>query len=202
MRTKSAEKANAIVEFVDAFFERNRRSPSIREIEAGTGIPRPTVQRYLVDMGDKGQIEYDGSNIITEYIRRITTQNIVRLPISGAVPCGEPQSEEEWKGDFVEFPASLLGSGDFYILMADGDSMTDAGIDKGDYVIVRRTNSAEFGKIVVALDNEQRNTLKRLAFDTKTKRPYLHPENKKYNDIYSDTLSIQGVAEMVIKNLK
>ena len=202
MRTKSAEKANARVEFVDAFFERNRRSPSIREIEAGTGIPRPTVQRYLVDMGDKGQIEYDGSNIITEYIRRITTQNIVRLPISGAVPCGEPQSEEEWKGDFVEFPASLLGSGDFYILMADGDSMTDAGIDKGDYVIVRRTNSAEFGKIVVALDNEQRNTLKRLAFDTKTKRPYLHPENKKYNDIYPDTLSIQGVAEMVIKNLK
>ncbi|MBQ0038400.1 MAG: helix-turn-helix domain-containing protein [Clostridiales bacterium] len=202
MRTKSTEKANAIVEFVDAFFEHNRRSPSIREIEAGTGIPRPTVQRYLVDMDDKGQIEYDGSNIITEYIRRITTQNIVRLPISGAIPCGEPQSEEEWKGDFVEFPASLLGNGDFYILMADGDSMTDAGIGKGDYVIVRRTNSAEFGKIVVALDNEQRNTLKRLAFDTKTKRPYLHPENKKYNDIYPDTLSIQGVAEMVIKNLK
>ena len=202
MRTKSTEKANAIVEYVDAFFEHNRRSPSIREIEAGTGIPRPTVQRYLVDMGDKGQIEYDGSNIITEYIRRITTQNIVRLPISGAVPCGEPQSEEEWKGDFVEFPASLLGSGDFYILMADGDSMIDAGIDKGDYVIVRRTNSAEFGKIVVALDNEQRNTLKRLAFGTKTNRPYLHPENKKYNDIYPETLSIQGVAEMVIKNLK
>lgn len=202
MRTKSTEKANAIIEFIDSFFERNRRSPSIREIEAGTGISRPTVQRYLVDMDDKGQIEYDGSNIITEYIRRITTQNIVRLPISGAVPCGEPQSEEEWKGDFVEFPASLLGSGDFYILMADGDSMVDAGINKGDYVIVRRTNSAEYGKIVVALDNEQRNTLKRLAFDKQNNRPYLHPENEKYEDIYPETLSIQGVAEMVIKNLQ
>ena len=202
MRTKSTEKANAIIEFIDSFFERNRRSPSIREIEAGTGISRPTVQRYLVDMDDKGQIEYDGSNIITEYIRRITTQNIVRLPISGAVPCGEPQSEEEWKGDFVEFPASLLGSGDFYILMADGDSMVDAGINKGDYVIVRRTNSAEYGKIVVALDNEQRNTLKRLEFDEQNNRPYLHPENEKYKDIYPETLSIQGVAEMVIKNLQ
>ena len=202
MRTKSTEKANAIIEFIDSFFERNRRSPSIREIEAGTGISRPTVQRYLVDMDDKGQIEYDGSNIITEYIRRITTQNIVRLPISGAVPCGEPQSEEEWKGDFVEFPASLLGSGDFYILMADGDSMVDAGINKGDYVIVRRTNSAEYGKIVVALDNEQRNTLKRLAFDKQNNRPYLHPENEKYKDIYPEMLSIQGVAEMVIKNLQ
>lgn len=202
MRTKSTEKANTITEFIDAFFERNRRSPSIREIEAGTGISRPTVQRYLVDMDERGQIEYGGTNIITEYIHRITTQNIVRLPISGAIPCGEPQSEEEWKGDFVEFPASLLGSGDFYILMADGDSMTDAGIDKGDYVIVRRTETAEYGKIVVALDNEQRNTLKRLEFDKQNNRPYLHPENKKYRDIYPETLSIQGVAEMVIKNLK
>lgn len=202
MRTKSTEKANAIAEYVDSFFESNRRSPSIREIEAGTGIPRNTVQRYLVDMNDKEQIEYDGSNIITEYIRRITTQNIVRLPISGAVPCGEPQSEEEWKGDFVEFPASLLGNGDFYILLADGDSMIDAGIDKGDYVIIRRTKTAEYGNIVVALDNERQNTLKRLVFDNQNNRPCLHPENKKYNDIYPETLSVQGVAEMVIKNLR
>lgn len=202
MRTKSTEKANTITKFIDSFFERNRRSPSIREIETGTGISRPTVQRYLVDMDERGQIEYDGTNIITEYIHRITTQNIVRLPISGAIPCGEPQSEEEWKDNYVEFPASLLGNGNFYILMADGDSMTDAGIDKGDYVIVRRTETTEYGKIVVALDNEQRNTLKRLEFDMQNNRPYLHPENKKYRDIYPETLSIQGVAEMVIKNLK
>ena len=51
-------------------------------MEAGTEISRPTVQRYLVDMDDKGQLEYDGNNIITEYIRRITTQNIVRLPLA------------------------------------------------------------------------------------------------------------------------
>lgn len=125
----------------------------------------------------------------------------MRLPISGAIPCGEPQTEEEWKDDFIEFPASMLGKGEYFVLLADGDSMIDAGIDDRDYVIVRKTNTADYGKIVVALDNDGRNTLKRLEFDSIKKRPYLHSENKKYMDIYPTELSIQGVAEKVIKNL-
>ena len=60
---------------------------------------------------------------------------------------------------------------------------------------------SDYGKIVVALDNDSRNTLKRLEFDNEKKRPYLHPENKKYKDIYPAELSVQGVAEKVIKNL-
>ena len=91
--------------------------------------------------------------------------------------------------------------GEYFVLLADGESMTDAGIDDGDYVIVRKTNTADYGKIIVALDNDNRNTLKRLEFDNEKKRPYLHPENKKYKDIYPAKLSIQGVAEKVIKNL-
>lgn len=201
MRTKSPEKAKAILEYVDSFFEDNLRTPSIREIEAGTGISRPMVQRYLVDMDEKGVIKYKGSNIITEFIERLTAQNTVRLPISGAIPCGEPQTEEELKDNFIEFPASMLGKGEYFVLLADGDSMIDSGIDDGDYVIVRKTNTADYGKIVVALDNDNRNTLKRLEFDNGNNRPYLHPENKKYKDIYPTELSIQGVAEKVIKNL-
>lgn len=201
MRAKSPEKAKAIVEYVDSFFEENLRTPSIREIEAGTGISRPMVQRYLVDMDEKGILKYKGGNIITEFIEQLTSNNTVRLPISGAIPCGEPQTEEEWKDDFIEFPASMLGKGEYFVLLADGDSMIDAGIDDRDYVIVRKTNTADYGKIVVALDNDGRNTLKRLEFDSIKKRPYLHPENKKYKDIYPAELSIQGVAEKVIKNL-
>lgn len=201
MRSKNPEKAKAIIKYVDSFFEKNRRAPSIREIEAGTKIPRPTVQRYLVDMEEHGQIEYDGSNIVTEFIKRLTTQNIIRLPLSGLVTCGEFRSEEEWTGEFIEIPASMLGKGKYFVLLADGDSMIGAGIDKGDYVIVRQTNQADYGKIVVALDNDNRNTLKRLKYDKKRERPYLHPENEKYEDIYPDELSVQGVAEKVIKNL-
>ena len=71
---------------MDTFFEENLRTPSIREIEAGTGISRPMVQRYLVDMDEKGVIKYKGSNIITEFIEQLTSQNTVRLPISGRFP--------------------------------------------------------------------------------------------------------------------
>lgn len=201
MRTKSPEKAKAIIEYVDSFFEENLRTPSIREIETGTGISRPMVQRYLVDMDEKGVIKYKGSNIITEFIERLTVKSTVRLPISGAIPCGEPQTEEERKDSFIEFPASMLGKGEYFVLLADGDSMIDAGIDDGDYVIVRKTNTADYGKIVVALDNDGQNMLKRLEFNSDKKRPYLHPENKKYKNIYPVGLSIQGVAEKVIKNL-
>lgn len=201
MRTKNPKKAKAILEYVDTFFEENLRTPSIREIEAGTGISRPMVQRYLVDMDEKGVIKYKGSNIITEFIEQLTSQNAVRLPISGAIPCGEPQTEKELNDCFIEFPTSLLGKGEYFVLLADGESMTDAGIDDGDFVIVRKTNTADYGKIIVALDSDNRNTLKRLEFDNEKKRPYLHSENKKYKDIYPAELSIQGVAEKVIKNL-
>ncbi len=201
MRTKNPKKAKAILEYVDTFFEENLRTPSIREIEAGTGISRPMVQRYLVDMDEKGVIKYKGSNIITEFIEQLTSQNTVRLPISGAIPCGETQTEKELNDCFIEFPTSLLGKGEYFVLLADGESMTDAGIDDGDFVIVRKTNTADYGKIIVALDSDNRNTLKRLEFDNEKKRPYLHPENKKYKDIYPAELSIQRVAEKVIKNL-
>ena len=72
MRTKNPEKARRIIQYVDSFFEEYRRSPSVREIETGTGIPRDTVHRYLVCLNECKEIEYDGSNIITKMIDRLT----------------------------------------------------------------------------------------------------------------------------------
>ena len=67
---------------------------------------------------------------------------------------------------------------------------------------MRKQSSADYGKIIVAIDENNENTLKRFLYDEKKKRPYLHPENKKYKDIYSDEIKIQGVAVKVIKNLE
>jgi len=201
MRTRDTEKEKFIIEFVDSFFEKNRRSPSVREIAAGTGIPRDTVHRYLKYLNDNRKILYDGYCIITDFIDRMTTQNTVRIPLTGAVTCGEFRPEEEWKGEFINIASDMLGNGTYFALLADGDSMIVTGIDKGDYVIVRQTGNADIGNIVVALDDEGRNTLKRLKFDDMKNRPYLHPENRKYKDIYPDELSVQGIAEKVIKNL-
>ena len=78
--------------------------------------------------------------------------------------------------------------------------MVNAGINSGDYVIVRQQETAEEGQIVVALiENEA--TLKRYYLDKARKQIRLHPENDKMSDMYFDNIVIQGVAIKVIKDL-
>lgn len=79
--------------------------------------------------------------------------------------------------------------------------MIEAGIDDCDFVLIRKTHEANDGDIVVALvDNE--NTLKRIFRDKENRKVILHPENSYMEDIIADGCEIQGVAEMVLKNLR
>ena len=76
-----------------------------------------------------------------------------------------------------------------------------AQIDDGDLVIIRQQHTAQVGEIVVALTDEDKNTLKRLLYDDDRQSYYLHPENKDMEDIYVSGLRVQGVATHVIKAL-
>ena len=201
MRSKSQDLKNSIVKMVNEFYDEHHRVPYLREIGENLNINKSTVMRYLKEMNDEGTLEYDGQKIITAHIDKLMNQHIAKLPLVGSIPCGDPETEEQQNGEYIEVPISFVGSGSYYVLIADGDSMIDAGINDGDMVIVRRTATANYGQIIVALDENNRNTLKRYEYDKKLKRPYLHPENEKYDDIYSDKISIQGVAEKVIKDL-
>ena len=69
----------------------------------------------------------------------------------GEVACGIPKYAEENIETYLELPRQLVGEGTFYILRASGDSMTEAGIDDGDLVVIRKQSAAEPGDIVVAL---------------------------------------------------
>lgn len=201
---KTAEKSKRILDYVNEYYDKYYRSPSLRDIEAAIGIPRATVGLYLNNLKAEGVIDYDGKRetIITDYIKSVAEKKTERLNIIGKIACGNPVTEEESRIGTIDFPIALLGSGDYFVLQAYGDSMIDAGIEENDLVIVRRQSSADYGKIVVAIDENNENTLKRFLFDEKKKRPCLHPENKKYKDIYSDEINIQGVAVKVIKNLE
>ena len=193
-----------IIDFVNEFYDKYLRSPSLREIETETGLSRQTSMRYLKRMDEEGILKYDGKvgTIVTEYIEKRTSKKFEELNIVGKIACGNPVTEEETRIGTIDFPIALLGSGEYFVLQAYGDSMIDAGIEENDLVIVRRQSSAEYGKIVVAIDENSENTLKRFMFDKKKKRPYLHPENDKYDDIYQNEIKIQGVAVKVIKNLE
>ena len=175
---------DAIENFIDEYYEETGLSPEIAEIAEGTGISKSSVGRYLLKMTDEGRLEHNGK-------KGYATRNIA---------CGPPIFADSAVKEYVKLPASLLGSGEFFLLTADGDSMKDADIDDGDTVVVRQQNYAEPGDIIVALIGDEA-TLKRYYPEPKKKRIRLQPENDDYEPIYVTECLIQGVAVTVWKNL-
>lgn len=200
MRHKNEDLMRKIKEFVENYYMDEYRSPSTAEIAKNVGIAKTTAYRYLIEMRGRGMLSYDGKEICTELIEKITP-NTTRAAVLGSVSCGEPRFAEENIEEYVSLPESLFGKGSFYILKAKGDSMIDAGINDGDLVVIRQQSCADEGQIVVALVDDEA-TLKRYYRDDKNKRVRLHPENKTMEDIFVDNCLIQGIAVKVIKNLQ
>ena len=90
------------------------------------------------------------------------TTDVVDVPLMGRIAAGVPIEAIQQKGPTVHLPADMLGPGEHFALEVRGDSMVDAGIHDGDTVIVRRTDRAETGEIVVALIDDEEATLKRI----------------------------------------
>ena len=86
----------------------------------------------------------------------------VQLPLYGRIAAGTPIEALRDHSNTVDIPAAMIGSGTHYALEVDGDSMIDAGIYDGDWVIIRESDTAENGSIVVALIEGTEVTLKRL----------------------------------------
>ena len=193
-------------DYLNSYREKYKATPSIRQIERDTGIPNSTVSRYLLYMEKEGRIEYSGGrrNILTKRTQK-TSDRTVSVPIVGSIACGVPILAEENIEEYVPLSESVFGSGSFFILHAAGDSMTGAGIDDGDLVVIRRQSFADPGQIVVALIGEQDATLKRYHPDPETGRVELLPANDRYDPIAvgpDQELAIQGVAVKIIKDPK
>lgn len=199
MRSKNVELMKKIKDFAERFYLIHYQSPTITQIAEGVGIARSTAYKYLVEMDERGIIEYDGRNISTEIIEQ-SSPKFIRAAVLGSVSCGLPNFAEENIEEYLSLPESLFGKGEFYILKARGESMIEVGIDDGDLVVIREQDVAEEGDIVVALvDNEA--TLKRFYRDDENGCIVLHPENRSMKDIIVERCIIQGVAVKVIKDL-
>ena len=198
MKHRNQADMHRIVSFVNDWYREHHASPSGRKISAGTGIPLTTVQRMLNTMTENGVIDYDGETIVTEQASKINEET-TPVGIIGSIPCGNLALEEEAIEEIVNLPVALFGKGNLFMLHARGDSMTGAGIDDGDLVLIRKQEEANNGDIVVAYMEGEGNTLKRYRKYGNT--VFLHPENPKYQDIPLKDCKIQGVAMSVIKSL-
>ena len=197
MRSKDPDIMKRIVDFVEAYHLDYNSSPSLRVIADGVGIGSTTVYRYLMEMNERGMICYDGKTIRNEKIDK-SQRGTIRAAVIGRIACGIPNLAEQHVEGYVNLPESLFGQGNFYILRASGCSMTEAGIDDGDLVVIREQNTAEDEQIVVALVDDEA-TLKR--FFHEGDRIRLHPENPRMKDIFVTDCRIQGVAVKVIHDL-
>lgn len=202
MQHKDPELMEKIAEYALNYYREHNKMPAIRTIADGVGMNRGSVQKYLVEMADKGIIDYDGKIVrINSSGANTEIKAVYNAGILGSVSCGIPDNVEEQIEEYVPLPVNIFGNGELYILRANGDSMINAGIDFGDLVVVRKTTEAHDGDIVVALTEETGTTLKRLFYEPETGRVILHPENDAMEDMYFSSVAIQGVAVKVIKDL-
>ena len=179
MARRNPEWYSIIYDYVNQYYAEQSKYPSVRDITAGTGISVSTVHRCLTDMESPSKY----------------------MKVLGYVACGEGQEEEETVIEYIRMPESIVGKGNFFALIAKGESMIDAGIYPGDYVIVRQQNTAEIGDYIVALYEGKNNLKQLIKEDGRYILRSCNEDKETYPDIYPEDLQIQGVAVCVTHKL-
>ena len=169
--------------------------PSVREIGEAVGLSSSsTVHSYLTKLESLGYIKRDPTkpraiDVLDEASWRQKT--VIPVPLVGLVTAGQPILAIENVEETYPLPAELIGSEDnVFMLSVKGESMINAGILDGDYLLVRQQNNASNGDIVVALIDNEEATVKR--FFKENGRIRLQPENNSMEPIYAENVSIAG----------
>lgn len=166
--------------FIRRLPNRARALEVIRQPDDVTGNARPTL------------VAAKSSNVVA-FKRPVPpapsrSSDVIEIPLHGRIAAGVPIEALE-DSQMLPVPAALLGSGDHYALEVSGDSMVDAGIFDGDYALVRRTDTARDGEIIVALVRGEEATLKYLRRENGMVR--LDPANAAYEPQIYDPSEVQ-----------
>jgi repressor LexA len=182
-----------IFDFIRRYASKHGYPPTVREIGKAVGLGSPsTVHAHLANLEKIGLLRRDPTKpraieVLVERAKRAVRNQ--GLPIVGEVAAGEPVLAEENIEDYLQVPAVIGGEDGDFILRVKGDSMKDAGILAGDYVVVRSEEDAPDGDIVVALVGEEA-TVKRLYREADGVR--LQPENRSYKPIRTQDAKVLG----------
>ena len=187
-------KQKQILDVIQSAIKAKGYPPSVREIGEAVGLKSPsTVHMHLNKLEQLGAIRRESEkNRAIDVVGSSTLRNapMTLVPLVGRVTAGQPILATENIEDSYPFPADLVGQEDVFMLKVDGESMIQAGIFDGDYLIVRDQDSARNGDIVVALVDGEEATVKR--FFHEKDRVRLQPENDRMDPIYSREVAVLG----------
>ncbi|GAA4246709.1 hypothetical protein GCM10022255_019460 [Dactylosporangium darangshiense] len=201
-----------ILEFIRAAVERNGYPPSVREIGEAVGLVSPSSVAYqLKELERKGYLRRDPnrpravdvrppSELVTvdEEAARAARPAPAYVPVLGRIAAGGPILAEQAVEDVFPLPRELVGEGTLFMLQVKGDSMLDAAICDGDWVVVRQQPTANNGDIVAAmLDGEA--TVK--TYRNRDGHVWLMPQNAAFDPIAGDHATILGRVVTVVRRI-
>lgn len=193
MQRPRGDNQQRILEFIKSEIQAKGYPPSVREIAQAVGLKSTsTVHGHLQRLEKRGLLHRDAMKPRAMEVMgdpNFVRNNATAVPVVGRVTAGVPILAEENLDEYVTIPEVMLGEGEHFILLVRGDSMIDAGILDGDYIVVKKCSEALNGEIVVAMI-EDSATVKR--FFKEDGRFRLQPENKSMDPIYTNEVTILG----------
>jgi repressor LexA len=199
-----------IWDFLVEYVDRHGYPPTVREIGEQVGLASPsTVHAHLANLERAGYLKRDPTKpraLELTGMRRPqagSTPQPQGLPLLGEIAAGGPLLAEENVEEYVSLPEQLVGGAADFLLRVKGDSMIDAGILSGDIVVVRKTETAKNGDIVVALagDDESTDEATVKRYFREDGRIRLQPENEALDPIYAKHVQILGKVVGVFRSI-
>jgi repressor LexA len=195
--SKISNRQHAILEFIKTEVKEKGYPPSVREIGEAVGLASSsTVHGHLDRLEKKGMIRRDPTKpraieILDQDDREVNFPlSVAQVPVVGKVTAGIPITATENIEEYFPLPAHFVGDNQVFMLNVIGESMIEAGIHNGDFVIVRQQQTANNGEIVVAMNEDDEATVK--TFYKERDHIRLQPENSAMEPIRLKQVTILG----------
>jgi len=197
----------SILDFIKTSSESQGYAPSMREIGEAAGLNSPASVKYQLDiLEEKGFIRRDADRgramevVLPDSMtgQGAHTDKTRFIPLVGSIAAGVPITADQQVEETFPLPESLVGKGDLFMLKVKGESMINAAICDGDYVVIRQQKDANNGDIVAAMiDGEA--TVK--TFTRKSGHIWLLPANDDFAPIDGDGCEVLGIVTAVLRSL-
>jgi repressor LexA len=207
-----SKRQSEIYDFVLEYVDEHGYPPTVREIGEAVGLASPsTVHAHLANLERAGYLRRDPTKPrALEVAGRgraaapaVPAAEPRMLPLVGEIAAGGPLLAEENVEDYLAVPEPLSRGGEEFLLRVKGESMVEAGILPGDYVVVNRQSTAQNGDVVVALagDDEAADEATVKRFFREGGRVRLQPENAALEPLYPDHVKVLGKVVGVFRRL-